>query len=367
MYAERLGSYSMCATRAGTPSLRRLKSIRRYRRLAPPPRWRAVLRPLELRPPLFLSPSVSDFSGSPRVISAKSGYITNRRPAEVGLGLRIGISRASPRSCGKKPSPCDGNIPTKPSFATLQSAEDRNRLARADLDDRLLPAPRAPGGVAPPLGLGLHPGRAHVHHADVEQLLDRLPNLRLVGVVVDAEDVLAGLGQGEALLGDDGADDHLGGLHHSASRAASGSLSAAGSPERDRFASILGAFASRSSPSRAPTRSGLAARATSVGSAASLTSSDAAPTMSATPASSTGSATAWRRLRKDFPASASPSVRITRVGVGAPQSDSREAARAVAGTSNREASNTASDPRPACSESAERSAARRSLRLTLKV
>src|SRR5438309_6265056 len=98
MYAERLGSYSMCATLAGTPSLRRLKSILRYSRLAPPPRWRAVLRPRALRPPDFLSPSVSDFSGSERVISAKSGYVTNRRPGDVGLGLRIGIGYSSPPS-----------------------------------------------------------------------------------------------------------------------------------------------------------------------------------------------------------------------------------------------------------------------------
>src|SRR5947209_3466386 len=94
MYAERLGSYSISATRAGTPSLRRLKSILRYRRLAPPPRWREVLRPRELRPPDFVRPSVSDFSGSERVTSAKSGYVAKRRPGEVGLGLRIGITRS---------------------------------------------------------------------------------------------------------------------------------------------------------------------------------------------------------------------------------------------------------------------------------
>src|SRR5436309_13847380 len=92
MYAERFGSYSMCATFAGTPSLRRLKSILRYSRLAPPPRWREVLRPREFRPPDFFSPSVSDFSGSERVTSAKSGYVTKRRPGDVGFGLRIGIS-----------------------------------------------------------------------------------------------------------------------------------------------------------------------------------------------------------------------------------------------------------------------------------
>src|SRR3954470_7969987 len=93
MYAVRLGSYSMAATLAGTPSLRRLKSIRRYSRLAPPPRWREVLRPRALRPPDFVRPSTSVFSGSVFVISEKSGYETNRRPALVGLGLRIGMLR----------------------------------------------------------------------------------------------------------------------------------------------------------------------------------------------------------------------------------------------------------------------------------
>src|SRR5688572_444629 len=96
MYDERFGSYSIAATRAGIPSLRRLKSMIRYRRLAPPPRWRAVLRPLALRPPDFLRPSTSDFSGSFFVISAKSGYVTKRRPGDVGLGLRIGITDRPP-------------------------------------------------------------------------------------------------------------------------------------------------------------------------------------------------------------------------------------------------------------------------------
>src|SRR3954462_10957750 len=81
----------MAATRAGTPSLVRLKSILRYSRLAPPPRWRAVLRPSALRPPDFLRPSTRVFSGSVFVNSAKSGNVMNRRPAEVGFGLRIGI------------------------------------------------------------------------------------------------------------------------------------------------------------------------------------------------------------------------------------------------------------------------------------
>src|SRR4051812_43941074 len=97
MYAVRLGSYSIAATLAGMPSRRRLKSTLRYRRLAPPPRWRDVLRPLALRPPDFLRPSTSVFSGVVFVISAKSEYVTKRRPGLVGLGLRIGI-QAQPSS-----------------------------------------------------------------------------------------------------------------------------------------------------------------------------------------------------------------------------------------------------------------------------
>src|SRR3982751_5890735 len=118
MYAVRLGSYSIAATFAGMPSRRRLKSILRYRRLAPPPRWRDVLRPLALRPPDFLRPSTSDFSGVVLVISAKSEYVTKRRPGLVGLGLRIGISAL---------------------LEALEAGEDRDRIARADLHDRLLP------------------------------------------------------------------------------------------------------------------------------------------------------------------------------------------------------------------------------------
>src|SRR5215218_9943454 len=96
MYAERFGSYSIAATFAGTPSLRRLKSTRRYRRLAPPPRWREVLRPRELRPPLRVSPSVRVFSGSDLLTSAKSRNVAKRRPGLVGLGVRMAITRLPP-------------------------------------------------------------------------------------------------------------------------------------------------------------------------------------------------------------------------------------------------------------------------------
>src|SRR3954462_7716220 len=93
MRAVRLGSYSMCATLAGIPSLSaRRKSISRYWRLCPPPWCRAVILPCALRPPLFGSGRSSDFSGVDRVISAKSATLEPRRPGVVGLYLRIAIS-----------------------------------------------------------------------------------------------------------------------------------------------------------------------------------------------------------------------------------------------------------------------------------
>src|SRR3954451_4583599 len=140
MYADRLGSYSIAATLPGTPSLRRLKSILRYRRLAPPPRWRAVLRPRALRPPDFVRPSTRVFSGLSFVISAKSGYVEKRRPGLVGLGLRMAMS----------------------ALEGLEALGDRDRLAGADLHHGLLPRPRAAADRAPPLRLGLHAHRAHL-------------------------------------------------------------------------------------------------------------------------------------------------------------------------------------------------------------
>src|SRR5271167_1682616 len=93
MRALRLGSYSMAATLAGTPSLSRRKSMTRYCCLWPPPRWRDVLRPPPLRPPDFGLGASSDFSGRSLVISEKSETVWNRRPALVGLRERRGIVR----------------------------------------------------------------------------------------------------------------------------------------------------------------------------------------------------------------------------------------------------------------------------------
>src|SRR3954451_5605293 len=193
MYDVRLGSYSIAATLAGTPSLVRLKSILRYRRLAPPPRWREVLRPCALRPPDFFRPSTRLFSGSDFVISAKSGYETKRRPGLVGLGLRIGMGLAL--------------------LEALEALEDRDGLPRRHLHDRLLPGPSATGRIAAALGLGLHRHRADLDDVDVEELLDGLADLGLVRVGVDAEGVAVRRREDVGLLGDDGADDALAGVH----------------------------------------------------------------------------------------------------------------------------------------------------------
>src|SRR3954447_26998339 len=116
MFAVRFGSYSIAATRAGTPSLVRLKSILRYRRLAPPPRWREVMRPCVLRPPDFLSPSVSAFSGVFFVTSARSDQVAKRRPGLVGL-WRFTAMASHPALCP---------LPSALSFAELLALEQLN-------------------------------------------------------------------------------------------------------------------------------------------------------------------------------------------------------------------------------------------------
>src|SRR5215203_5489072 len=147
---------------------------------------------------------------------------------------------------------------------SLQALEDRDRLARSHLHDRLLPGPRAAGGVAAALGLGLHAERADLDHVDVEELLDGLLDLGLVRVGVDAERVAVRGREDVGLLRHDGADDDLARVHQAA---------------------LL---------------SRLAPRAVSASIAVCDATSVAAPTMSATPAASPGSTVTRARLRNDF-------------------------------------------------------------------
>src|SRR3954454_432062 len=132
----------------------------------------------------------------------------------------------------------------------LEALEDRDGVAVAHLHDGLLPLAGAARGEAPALRLRGHRGGADLDHLDVrEELLDGLLDLRLVRVRVDPERVLAGRREHVGLLGDDGPDEHLAGVH--------------------RYASSL------------VPRSSLRARAVRLSMAAWLATTVAAPTMSA--------------------------------------------------------------------------------------
>src|SRR5258705_13716094 len=85
MRALRPGSYSTGDTVQGMPSLSRLKSMMRTKRLWPPPRWRAVTRPVLLRPPALRSETSRWRALGPAVTSELSGNVPWRRPGGVGF------------------------------------------------------------------------------------------------------------------------------------------------------------------------------------------------------------------------------------------------------------------------------------------
>ena len=88
---------------------------------------------------------------------------------------------------------------------------------------------------------------------------------------------------------------------------------------------------------------------------------------SATPTIEAGSTDTRSRLRNDSAARSCASVSTISVGRPRPESASSFAAPLVEGVSNCAGSKIAIELRSACTDSALRSAARRSLRLTLKV
>ena len=190
MCAERFGSYSIAATFAGIPSFDRLKSILRYLRLAPPPRWRDGHAPVGVAP-----------AGLPEPLGERL----------LGLGLRDRLvleERREAASGRGRLVLLDGHL-SRSSWPSNSSIESSGwRVTTAFFHLRRVPA-REPAA----LRLGLHPGRAHAVDAHAEDLLDRLAHLRLVGPLVHAERVLVGREQGVALLGDDRPDDHLARVH----------------------------------------------------------------------------------------------------------------------------------------------------------
>src|SRR3989454_5795526 len=186
----RFGSYSIAVTLAGTPSFSGRKSRRRYWGVWPPPRQRVVMCPLLLRPPVFVSGSTSERSGSVFVTSAKSETDRKRVALVTGLNCRMPMS----------------------------ALEDLDRVAFLQRDDRLLP--RAAGSRVAPVGapLGAHHQRAHVGHRHLEQRLDRRLDLRLGRLRVAPEGVrLVGLKRRRGFLGDQRPDGHLVAFRHRSS------------------------------------------------------------------------------------------------------------------------------------------------------
>src|SRR4051794_40395048 len=146
------------------------------------------MRPWLLRPPVFESGFSSDFSGVVRVISAKSATDEPRRPGVVGLYLRMAI------------------VLFLPGLADSREDVDGAGLERDDGALGVLALAEAELGAA---RLGLTVDGVHRSDLDVEDLLDRELDLRLVRAGVDDERVLALVDQAVALLGDHGRDDDV--------------------------------------------------------------------------------------------------------------------------------------------------------------
>src|SRR5437899_1469205 len=187
MRAVRFGSYSTLATFAGTPNLSRRKSMRRYCRLCPPPIYRLVMWPLLLRPPVRLSGSSNERSGSVFVMSPKSDTERNRVAGVTGLNWRMPIS----------------------------ALEHRDRVSLFEGDDRLLPGRPPPDVASVGAALGAHDHRAHGGHAHLEQRLDRRPDLRLGRVRMHPKRVFLARPVGRRrFLGDHRRDDRVVQLRH---------------------------------------------------------------------------------------------------------------------------------------------------------
>ena len=213
-----------------------------------------------------------------------------------------------------------------------EALEDRDALAGRP--ERWPSSSAACGRAAAALGLGPDADRADIDHVDVEESFDGLADLGVVGVGVDAEGVLVHGREDVALLGDDWPDDHLG---VSISR-------------------LLGGGGSSGGPGERPERSSACSERTG-----------GCPSRSATPTSASLSTATRARLRKDRAASASSAASATSVGRGAVPAFEQREGLARRGLLKALGSRIASEPRRACRERALRSAARCSLRLTLKV
>src|SRR5438132_2142038 len=115
----------------------------------------------------------------------------------------------------------------------LRSFEDLDLVAGLELDDGLLPAGARALDQPTPLRLGRHLDDVHGDDRDVEELLDGLPDLRLVRVLVHLERVAVLDDLVVALLAHDRADEDLSGMKaHEALPCTSGSAASLTTSER---------------------------------------------------------------------------------------------------------------------------------------
>src|SRR5665213_725892 len=184
MRALRFGSYSMDATTAAIPCLSRLKSISRYAFLWPPPRNREEIRPVLLRPPVPCLPFTRLFSGFCLVMSWRDTTVWKRRVGVVGLYVLTGI--------------------------LLDLRVLRRLLAGLQFHVGFLPVGAISGEPPAPPQLARGGGGPHFGHLHLEESLDCLPDLGLIGVHVDFETQRAlGILLGHAFFRHDGPLDHI--------------------------------------------------------------------------------------------------------------------------------------------------------------
>src|SRR5947208_3531812 len=86
----------MVVTVAGIPYLSRLKSIKRSFFLWPPPWWRMVSEPVELRPPVRCLTARSGLCGLSVVRSSFTSFVAKRRDGVIGRNDLIGIVFLTP-------------------------------------------------------------------------------------------------------------------------------------------------------------------------------------------------------------------------------------------------------------------------------
>src|SRR6266403_2979444 len=200
MFELRLGSYSMAATFAGTPTLSRRKSTWRYCFLWPPPRCQITISPWLLRPPERFFGSSSAFSGSCLVMWLLSTTVMNRRDAVYGLKLFSPIAASYLLAANLSQT-----VPV------LQVLRVLNHLfAFGELDVRFLPIPPVAFALAAAAHLAHKIRGAHRGYLHLENLLHGFLDLGLGGFRRNFKDHrMLRLFHAEAFFRDDRPPDNL--------------------------------------------------------------------------------------------------------------------------------------------------------------